>query len=220
MALDCLRIMLRAESTDASVDAVLARLGQYFRADRVYILILSEQGQTVTMLNEWVKKGKHSIQQNISGKRVSRFPVIARYAGATAPVVLSMRQPPDERAAGGEVSWQYAIFPMEKLNGAGQLLCIENPRRSIERTALLTELLPYLSRERVRRGGVQEAVSPLDRLYALPNQQAYMDAAYAMDSDRYRSMGALAVDIPDFARLKEERGYEYGMRFLCAFLKC
>ena len=214
VALDCLRIMLRAESTDASVDAVLARLGQYFRADRVYILILSEQGQTVTMLNEWVKKGKHSIQQNTSGKRVSRFPVIARYAGATAPVVLSMRQPPDERAAGGEVSWQYAIFPMEKLNGAGQLLCIENPRRPIERTALLTELLPYLSRERVRRGGVQEAVSPLDRLYALPNQQAYMDAAYAMDSDRYRSMGALAVDIPDFARLKEECGYEYGMRFL------
>ena len=52
MALDCLRIMLRAESTDASVDAVLARLGQYFRADRVYILILGEQGQTVTMLNE------------------------------------------------------------------------------------------------------------------------------------------------------------------------
>ena len=214
VALDCLRIMLRAESTDASVDAVLARLGQYFRADRVYILILGEQGQTVTMLNEWVEKGKHSIQQNISGKRISRFPVIARYADATAPVVLSMRQPPDERAAGGEVSWQYAIFPMEKLNGAGQLLCIENPRRSIERTALLTELLPYLSRERVRRGGVQEAVSPLDRLYALPNQQAYMDAAYAMDSDRYRSMGALAVDIPDFARLKEERGYEYGMRFL------
>ena len=41
-----------------------------------------------------------------------------------------------------------------------------------------------------------------------------MDAAYAMDSDRYRSLGALAVDIPDFARLKEERGYEYGMRFL------
>ena len=189
VALDCLRIMLRAESADASVDAVLARLGQYFRADRVYILILGEQGQTVTMLNEWVKKGKHSIQQNISGKRVSRFPVIARYADATAPVVLSMRQPPDERAAGGEVSWQYAIFPMEKLNGAGQLLCIENPRRSIERTALLTELLPYLSRERVRRGGVQEAVSPLDRLYALPNQQAYMDAAYAMDSDRYRSDG-------------------------------
>ena len=52
VALDCLRIMLRAESTDASVDAVLARLGQYFRADRVYILILGEQGQTVTMLNE------------------------------------------------------------------------------------------------------------------------------------------------------------------------
>ena len=37
VALDCLRIMLRAESTDASVDAVLARLGQYFpRRPRLY----------------------------------------------------------------------------------------------------------------------------------------------------------------------------------------
>ena len=214
VALDCLRIMLRSETQDASVNAVLERLGQYYHADRAYILVLGEQGQVVTMLNEWVKHDKHSIQQSISGKRVSGFPVIARYAATTVPVVLSMRQPPDEKSAGGEVSWQYAIFPMEKLDGASQLLCIENPRRPIERTALLTELSPYLSRERTRRANAREALSPLDRLYALPNQQAYMDAAYAMDSDRYRSLGALAVDIPDFARLKEVRGYEYGMRFL------
>ena len=91
VALDCLRIMLRSENADASIDAVLERLGQYYHADRVYILVLGEQGRTVTMLNEWVEKGKHSIQQNISGKRVSRFPVIARYSDTAVPVVLSMR---------------------------------------------------------------------------------------------------------------------------------
>ncbi len=214
VALDCMRILLTLDGQDERINAVLARLGKYYRADRVYILILGEQGRIVTMLNEWVENEKHSIQQSISGKPISRFPVIARYADTAAPVVLSMREPPREGAAGGKVSWQYAIFPMEKHNGAGQLLCLENPRRNLQSTALLTELLPYLSRARSNRCAAPETLTPLDRLYALPNQQAYKDAAYAMDSDRYRSMGALAVDVPDFARMKEQRGYEYGMRLL------
>ena len=41
-----------------------------------------------------------------------------------------------------------------------------------------------------------------------------MNAAYAVDSDMYSSLGVLAVDIPNFACIKEQKGYEYGSRFL------
>lgn len=57
-------------------------------------------------------------------------------------------------------------------------------------------------------------MSSLDRLYALPNMQDYLDAVYSLDSDRHRSLGALAVDIPGFLQIKEQKGYEYGTRFL------
>ena len=215
VALDCLSLMLSSDNMRRSVDAVLERLGHYYQADRVYILTLTENGQIITMLNEWVDCGKHSIQQSISGKRTSHFPVIARYAKNPAPVVLSMRREQQEGTGeGGEISWQYAMFPMEKSADAEQLLCLENPRRNIERTALLDRMLPYLSRERGRLLAKGEQMSSLDRLYALPNMQDYLDAVYSLDSDRHRSLGALAVDIPGFLQIKEQKGYEYGTRFL------
>lgn len=216
VALDCLSLMLRCENAERSINAVLERFDQYYQADRVYILTLSDQGQTITMLNEWVDSGKHSIQQSISGKRTSHFPVIARYATTVKPVVLSMREAQGGAPEGGrkDISWQYAIFPMEKSAGAERLLCLENPRRNIERTALLERLLPYLALERGKAAGGEDTASPLDRLYALPTMQNYMDVAYSMDSDHCRSLGALAMDIPNFADLKERRGYEFGTRFL------
>ena len=58
VALDCMRILLTLDGQDERINAVLARLGKYYRADRVYILILGEQGRIVTMLNEWVGKRK------------------------------------------------------------------------------------------------------------------------------------------------------------------
>lgn len=213
MVLDCMSLMLKSRSLDASIDGVLMNVGQYYQADRVYILALTEDRRLVTMLNEWVRKGKCSIQQSVSGKKTSSYPVIERYAKNPGPIFLSMREPlPD--GTGERVSWQYVILPMEKVGGLEQIFCIENPRRGVERTALLNKLIPYISSERNRFLGVHEKMSPLDRLYALPNYQDCMNTAYAVDSDMYSSLGVLAVDIPNFVHMKEQKGYEYGSHFL------
>ncbi len=215
IALKCEGLMLRAGSADSSVNAVLARIGAYYQADRVYILALTEQGRIITMINEWTGKGKFSIQYSLSGKNVDRFPVIARFVRNPSPLFLSMKEKWEERDGEGvKTPWQYAILPMEKAEETEQMLCIENPRRSLERTALLDQLIPYLSRERSRFSSQKREASPLDRLYSIPNLQTYMNVIYSLDSDMNSSLGVMAVDIPDFALLKEEKGYEYGTRFL------
>ena len=124
-----------------------------------------------------------------------------------------MKEPlPDD--GGDKISWQYVIFPMDKFQDSEQLLCIENPRKEILRTALLDTILPYLGKERKRFTGKWDSAAPLDLLYSLPGLKACMNMAYSLDSDVYGSLGVLAADIPDLAGLKEQRGFEYGSRLL------
>ena len=206
-ALACMDWMLNADSADHSIDGVLKRIGRFYQADRVYILVLTEDARIVTMINEWVGEGKYSIQQSISGKRIEKFPVIMRAAHMSEPLILSLKSQ-DQKG-----NWQYVIFPMEKEKDIIQLLCVENPRAHIEQTAFLDQVIPHLSREH-KRFLQRTSVSPIDRLFAIPNIQSYQNMVYSINSDTCSSAGVMTVDIPDFQSVKEQRGYEYGNRFL------
>ena len=67
---------------------------------------------------------------------------------AAAEMIVKVKEPlPDD--GGDKISWQYVIFPMDKFQDSEQLLCIENPRKEILRTALLDTILPYPSYEKL-----------------------------------------------------------------------
>lgn len=207
MALACLDWMLRARSARDSLNGIMGKLGEYYQADRVYILTLTEEKQIMTMLNEWVRPGKYSIQQSISGKRTSNFPVIMNYAQHPEKIFLT-------RQVKKDTTWQYMIFPMDSEKDMEQMLCIENPRSHMEHTALIDQLLPHLSRERNRFREAQANNSPMDRFFALPNMEACMNMLYSIDSDTHSSLGVMAVDVPEYDKLKDLRGFEYGRQIL------
>ena len=214
VALECMKIMLQAESETASIDGVLRKLGLYYQADRVYILTLAENGNVVTMLNEWTGKGRYSISQSISGKKISHFPVLARYAKKKSPTLLTIRKNHMEGQQEDQDFWQYTIYPMEFFNGSKRLLCIENPRRPIEQTALLEEITPFLENERKRFLAYQKNTSTEERYANLANAEAYRNAVDSMNSDTLSSMGVLTVEIPDYVSVKAYRGYDYLTRVL------
>lgn len=208
MALECMELMLESDHVGNAINGVLGKIGLYYKADRVYILMLTEDKQIMTMLNEWVASGKCSIQQSISGKRTSSFPVIDNYAKNPKPMLLA-------RPGNGEKSsWQYAIYPMDNVGDSEQMLCMENPQRYVERTALLDKILPLLSRARSRIHSEGVRSSLLDRFYALPNMDDCMDMLYSIASDEYSSLGVLMVDVPDYEHLKTVNGFEYGRQLL------
>ena len=216
-ALECMEIMLRAGNIKDSVNGVLAKIGGFYRADRVYVLALTEKCRVINMLYEWVREGKCSIQQAISGKQTDRFPVIARYAKNPSPMFLSMKEKKKESdgyLTDSTAPWRYAILSLESTEETERLLCIENPDRQLEGTALADYLIPFLMEEKARFRVQKKPVSSIDRLYSLPNQQSFLNAVYSLDSDTNSSLGVMAVDIPDFAGMKEQQGYEAGSRFL------
>lgn len=217
LALDCMEAMLQAHSGNESVNQVLQKIGLYYQADRVCTLALSENEQVVTMLNEWVRKGKHKIQQVISGKRLREFPLLLRYVRNTSPMILSRKTAGDSQQE-ETAAWQYGIFPMEAAAPARagrnrQVLFMEGVRCHGERTALLDKLIPYLKGERERfLPSYDQAAETAGRYVTVPNLGSYMDVVYSLDSDLYSSLGALTVEVQDLPLLKEQKGYEYGNR--------
>ena len=53
-----------------------------------------------------------------------------------------------------------------------------------------------------------------DQLMGLPDLRSYMETAYMLDSDRYSSLGAVCLEIPDMARINGAQGFAYGSRLL------
>ena len=207
VALRCVSAMLAADSLESSIRAVLADIGGYYQADRVYILTLTEDGQGVAMLFEWTGPGKRSIQQAVSGMRLERVPLLERCRTERAPVFLT-RQDREGNA------WHFTTCPLIRRGQVEGFLCIENAREHPADAALFSTLIPCLLRERDRFRVRSQTAEAADQLMGLPDLRSYMETAYMLDSDRYSSLGAVCLEIPDMARINGAQGFAYGSRLL------
>ena len=195
VALSCLEALLMEDSPDVAMAEVLRRVGRYYQADRVYTLSLADDGRTVRASYEWVAEGRYSLKKQVSAMPLDRLPLLWRCLRENVPFHL-------HRKTGEETSpkdWSYVVFPLSPAEaGPDGLLCVENPRRSMQDDAFPGILLPHI--ERVLRfsgaAGQGRGPSMVDTLTDLQNLRSYMEKACQLTSDTYTSMGAFILDIP------------------------
>lgn len=211
--LSCLEDFLMSDSLDQSVQSILGHLGRFYKADRTYILTLTEDGNMVTMPCEWTTEGKHSIQHTMSGMYIEKVPIIDRCMKEKVPVLLvrDMERPELEAA-----TWRYAAFPMKNEDKIDSFLCIENASENMGESALVARLMPHIIRERkkYRSGWLGGHGMGNGHYDDLPNLRSYMEVIYDFNSDAYASMGAICLDVPDLPSMNSSMGFEYGSRFL------
>ena len=187
VALACLDTLLMEPSPDVAMAEVLRRIGEYYHADRVYTLSLSEDGCTLRAGHEWVAEGQHSLKDHISGMPLDRLPLLRRCLRENVPFHLHRRA--EDSATGKD--WSYAVFPLTPAEGEPDgMLCMENPRRCPQDSALPAMLLPHIERALRVSGtaGPGSSFLLLDPLTGLQNLRAYMDSVCALTSDVYTSM--------------------------------
>lgn len=215
IAFNCAVSMLNSRSLKASMEKVLRHLGLYHHASRLYVLALSEERQTVTMLYEWVSRQKYSIRHIMSGMQLEKFPLLLRCLKEKAPVTIkSSGQVFGTHEAG--TFWYYTIFPLLSRDEITGFLCMENAREHPEEHALITRLLPLMKQEQQRYRHSLPEQSPLiqNSLSRLPNLHAYLDTIDSLSSDIYSSMGVLSLDIPNFSAINGNQGFEQGRDML------
>lgn len=217
VAFHCVLEMFDANSLEDSSRCVLRTLGEYYDADRTYILVPVDKGNIVTMPHEWTSSQKSSIQQVVSGTMTSKFPLLEQCARENKPVILTRRTPMEkEKQTGQEIFWHFAIFPMRLERQVQGYLCIENAMNYVTDDALPSVLSSCLLKERrkyIRNAGAvmgDKGILTMD----LPSRTSYMREIYTYSSDVYDSLGVISVDIPNFAVVNENQGFEYGRRML------
>ena len=211
----CMSAMLSARSLDASLRGVLRTVGEYYRADRVYTMMLTEGADAVIMTFEWTRAGKRSIQQVVSGVQLERFPLLKKCIAEGSPVFLDRTEPVD--LAGGDAEagpWRFAAFPLIREQRTEGFLCIENARERPENGALFSTLTPFLLQQRERFGHGERPTGTMERLMGLPDLRAYTQTVYTLTSEHYSSLGVVCLDIPGFAAVNSGQGFEYGSKML------
>ena len=217
VALDCVSAMLTAKTLDASLMGVLQTIGAYYRADRVYTLMLVENRHAVIMTFEWTGGGKRSIQQVVSGMQLERFPLLRQCMDKRAPLFLTRTLPVEPGTEGArERPWHFTVFPLirDPQQEVLGFLCIENARKHPADAALFSKLIPFMLQQRERFSGEERPSAATERLMGLPDMRAYMETLYVLNSEHYSSMGAVSLDIPGLSAVKSRHGFEYGSRML------
>lgn len=214
--LSCVTSMLTSDSLKASLDNALRYIGKYYRANRVYILSLSDDGQKVTMLYEWTGSGKYSIRQVMSGMEIKKIPLLMHCMKEGKPLFMKSAGDGFLQNPKRDAYWRFIAYPLKREEEIKGFLCVENAQNHYTDASLLSTVIPYISNEykRFHLHGEKQDSSTLDTLTRIPNLRTYMDVIHSMNSDRYSSMGAVALDIPNYSALNGEVSFEYGTELL------
>lgn len=210
LALRCISAMLSAHSLDDSFRAVLKLLGNYYRAVRVYTLMLVENQDAVAMTFEWTANGKHTV----SGMRLDRFPALERCRAEQAPVALTREHAASLSGEREASVWRYTAFPLIREGEVVGFLCIENAMQHPGDLGLFTTLVPYLLQERERFRPKERTLRSIDQLMGLPDLRAYTEAIGGLTSAQYSTLGVVCLSVPNLAAINGDMGFEFGSRLL------
>lgn len=214
-AFHCIADMLSAKSLENSLTDVLRGIGRFYSAARTYILEITEDKKSVDMTYEWVGSGKQSIRHVMRGVRLTRVPILKNCLEEGAPVCMESSASVFPGKSQGK-PWRFTAFPLQQEHRITGFLCVENAQTHVKDLALLGTLAPYIMGEEKRFYNMTERAleKGQDSLTKLPNLSSYMDVIYSLDSDAYTSMGALALDIPNYSVINSSYGFEYGRKML------
>ena len=213
-AFHCVTEMLASGSFSDSIDSVLRCAGLYYKASRVYVLSLTKDQRTVTMMHEWTAPGIQSIQQVMFHLPLSRFPILENCLKSHGPVILTPSAP--EHSDAPSSLWHFTACPLLENDHVTGFLCIENSREHPSDVALLSTLIPYMLRERYRFQDtvtVSETVGK-DALTGMANMRSYLNVLHNMDSDSCDALGVVILDIPGLSPFSDGMGEDYTRKML------
>lgn len=214
-AFNCVTDMLAANSLDTSLTDTLRELGRFYNAARTYILRVAEDRQSVDMVYEWTCREKQSIRHVMQDIKMKKIPLIKNCYQEGKPLI--MENPPSiSQHTKDRGKWRFAAYPLKEKDKITGFLCVENAKKHLGDTALLSVLAPYVigEKQRFQNMAVPVLDDGQDALTRLPNLSSYKDVVYSLDSDSYSSMGVMSLDIPNYSAINSSYGFEYGKKML------
>lgn len=217
---DCLSDMLLASSAEKGIRKLFGRLGNYYGADRMYMLSLKNTNRDIEVFCEWRLPHLETISIILSRTSMDKLQLLTRCSIEKKPLHYFAKVVGKEESEGPEENeWRYCIFPVRFSNQAytvTDFLCLENPRKEGINYALIEKLLPYIKNQKLKISLHAEntAIAGKNRLEGLPNLLEYIHAIPKIISREYTNMGAYVAKVSRLSILNSHHGFEYGRSML------
>ena len=227
--ISCLERVIRADDAQAALASILALIGSYYKADRVYSIKPVEGMELFDEISEWAKPGKSRFKKLIHGMQIQKFPLLNRVLKTSRPVFIRpMKRSLDLQQPSGDIdsTWSYAVIPFEQAQAANSakkqtlLLCIDNPHEHIARLSLPLALAPYLGllHQKISKAR-SELLSGEDfKPLFIKNLSEYQENLSELTPEHCYSMGALVAAVPRLLSLDKKFGTKH-CRDLLLFLQ-
>ncbi len=218
LLLDCIKMLHTQDVPDVSIEKILSIVCNYFEATRGGIIQSARNSSFVNNTHEWVDqhtKSKIHMLQNIPIDVIQPYFDKFGMEGAkyTPDVEESFNR--DEKLKAlfynqGITSIMSAPIVNASNTFIG-LLCVENPKKNLDKHWLLGSLSMFVS-DFLEKSNLVDTLNRLsyyDTLTGVKNRHSYRKALKEIGESKLESLGVAYIDVSDLSGIIEEKGTRY-----------
>ena len=215
----CARTLSKDASGESGLNDLLRIIGEYYRADRAYLLETSLNAAMVSNTLEWCAEGVKSqmdFVQNVPLAEFDRWLESFKTNGMVR--VVDLERTIDHNS----VEYQFlaaqgitSLFATPLYESAGVMsgiLGIDNPRRNTDEVGLLISLSYFVQNDLEKKQLIERLgeLSRLDALTGVGNRTGYVERLRRLTESNPVSFGVVFADINDLKCANDAEGHSFG----------
>lgn len=214
----CAQTLFRDVSGQNGLDELLSVVGEFYDADRAYLLESSLNGTMISNTFEWCADGVEPQIDELQEVPLSSFERWTDSFAQTGVVRIADLEQLDHESEEYQMLAPQGIkslFVMPLYEGGGiirGMLGIDNPRRNIDQAELLRSVTYFVQNELEKRQLLDRLgeLSHADGLTGVANRNGYMERLAGLADSRPATFGVVFADINDLKLANDTQGHSFG----------
>ncbi len=220
--LECVRTLTEAKDFDNAIENLLRILGEFYAADRVYLLCLDEKKSIVTKSYEWCIPGVECVAQNIKVYPPHFFDKLRSicmergYVWVEDAEEFKRLSPPDAVLIPQGIKSFLSVPGMNEMREITHIIGIDNPRNNEDTDSLVLSITSFVKEEMIKKQTRDKLydLSFRDTMTGLLNRHAYISQIEEYNAACQKNLGILFADVNGLKRANDTHGHEAGDRLI------
>lgn len=215
----CAKTLSSDANGERGLDDLLRIIGEFYDADRAYLLESSLNATMVSNTVEWCAEGVEpqiDFLQNVPLSEFERWTELFDEVGMVRIVDLEHtvdRDSVEYATLAPQGITDLLVVPLYEGGGViSGMLGIDNPHRNTEETGLLRSLTYFVQNDLEKRQMLDRLgeLSHTDGLTGVGNRNSYIERLVGLAEQRPKTFGVVFADINDLKLENDTRGHSFG----------
>ncbi len=220
--LECVRTLTEAKDFDQAIDNLLRILGEFYAADRAYLLCIDEKNCEVTRTYEWTDSGIEKVAHLIKHMppyffdRLRKICIEMGYAWVPDAQEFMRTNPDDAVLIPPGIKCFLSVPGMNEKREITHIIGIDNPKNNDDTDSLVLSITSFVKEEMIKKQTRDKLydLSFRDTMTGLLNRHAYISQIEEYNAACQKNLGILFADVNGLKRANDTHGHEAGDRLI------